>query len=108
MCVTLGVIQIPLNLFSFSYCRWAQKAHRAVPNEALYGDLRIRSLISCTYLLDRALKLISLSPLNVSSLCSGSPSADKRSSIDFSPSRVRDFGKVKTLRFIPFTFNLAS
>ena len=28
-----------------------QEAHRAVPNEALYGDLRICSLISCTYLL---------------------------------------------------------
>ena len=31
--------------------RGAQEAHTAVPNEALYGDLRIRSLISCTYLL---------------------------------------------------------
>ena len=26
---------------------WAQEAHRAVPNEALYGDLRICSLINC-------------------------------------------------------------
>ena len=32
--------------------RAAQEAHRAVPNETLYADLRIRSLISCTYLLE--------------------------------------------------------
>ena len=38
-------------LFSFAMSRGAQEAHRAVPNEALYGDLRICSLISCTYLL---------------------------------------------------------
>ena len=30
--------------------RGAQKAHRAVPNEALYGDLRISGLINQTYL----------------------------------------------------------
>ena len=38
----------------FSYpiecCRGAQKAHRAVPNEALYGVLRISRLITWTYL----------------------------------------------------------
>ena len=31
-------------------CRGAQKAHRAVPNEALYGVLRISRLITWTYL----------------------------------------------------------
>ena len=31
--------------------RGAQKAHRAVPNEALYGVLRISRLIIWTYLL---------------------------------------------------------
>ena len=35
--------------FQFS-CRGAQKAHRAVPNEALYGVLRISRLITWTYL----------------------------------------------------------
>ena len=38
-------------LFSFTMSRGAQEAHRAVPNEALYGDLRICSLTSCAYLL---------------------------------------------------------
>ena len=38
-------------LFLFRDSRGAQEAHRAVPNETLYGDLRICSLISCTYLL---------------------------------------------------------
>ena len=38
-------------LFSFTVSSKAQEAHRAVPNEALYGDLRICSVISCTYLL---------------------------------------------------------
>ena len=37
--------------------RQAQEAHRAVPNEALYGDLRICSLISCTYLFELLNKL---------------------------------------------------
>ena len=32
------------------FCRGAQKAHRAVPNEALYGVLRISRLITWTYL----------------------------------------------------------
>ena len=32
------------------YRRGAQKAHRAVPNEALYGVLRISRLITWTYL----------------------------------------------------------
>ena len=40
-----------LNLwFQFISCRGAQKAHRAVPNEALYGVLRISRLITWTYL----------------------------------------------------------
>ena len=38
-------------LFSFTM-RGAQEAHTAVPNEALYGDLRICSLISCGYLFE--------------------------------------------------------
>ena len=38
-------------LFSFTMSRGAQEAHRAAPNEALYGDLRICSLINFTYLL---------------------------------------------------------
>ena len=32
------------------YSRGAQKAHRVVPNEALYGVLRISRLITWTYL----------------------------------------------------------
>ena len=34
----------------YQTCRGAQKAHRAVPNEALYGVLRISRLITWTYL----------------------------------------------------------
>ena len=34
----------------FQSCRGAQKAHRAVPKEALYGVFRISSLITWTYL----------------------------------------------------------
>ena len=34
----------------FGTSRGAQKAHRAVPNEALYGVLRISRLITWTYL----------------------------------------------------------
>ena len=46
---TLGIIG-----FSFEVViqQGAQEAHRAVPNEALYGALRICSLIRCTYLLE--------------------------------------------------------
>ena len=56
-CVCVCVLCAPcsdrdsFDLFSFTMSRGAQEAHRAVPNEALYGDLRICSLISCTYLL---------------------------------------------------------
>ena len=31
-------------------CRGAEEAHRALPNEALYGDLRILGLIIPAYL----------------------------------------------------------
>ena len=47
--------QVAVSSFSFSFlcsrCRGAQKAHRAVPNEALYGVLRRSRLITWTYLL---------------------------------------------------------
>ena len=36
--------------FELVFSGGAQEAHRAVPNEALYGDFRTCSLISCTYL----------------------------------------------------------
>ena len=60
MCVRVCVCVYPLESrgsfrigFSFRLLAGTggQEAHRAVPNEALYGDLRICSLISCTYLL---------------------------------------------------------
>ena len=41
---------ILLNEFHFQFQQGAQKAHRAVPNEALYGVLRISRLITWTYL----------------------------------------------------------
>ena len=43
-------------------CRGAYKAHRAVPNEALYGVRRISRLITWTYL--RSFERISLSIFN--------------------------------------------
>ena len=46
--------------------RGTQKAHRAVPNEALYGDLRISELIIPTYLFSIGYgKRLSQEPPNV-------------------------------------------
>ena len=39
---------------AIQHSRGAQEDHRAVPNEALYGNLRISSLASWTYLLSES------------------------------------------------------
>ena len=61
-CAPLGITQIlsDCSCFLSFLSRRAQAAHRAVPNEALYGDLRICSLISCAYLLFELLNKLSL------------------------------------------------